>query len=179
MNHTLIGLALWAGLALVPAVAQNPPQNPAPNTSQSTGANSGRTTTAHGSAVSPPGTPAKAALPRAGAAVYDKACAACHASGVNNAPRVGDRVRWSRLVKEGPARVTAHGWLGERAMPPRGGVPDLALADFADAVAVMAERSQAKWPAVDVAHLQAVEREVQKESDKRAGRRASGKPAAR
>lgn len=115
--------------------------------------------------------------PNVGAKVYDSACAACHATGVGTAPRVGDRVRWARLVKEGPAKVTAHGWLGERAMPPRGGVPDLALADFAQAVAVMAERSQAQWPVVDAAHLQAVEREITKEADKRARRARGGKPA--
>ena len=172
MNHTVIGLALWAGLALVPASAQTSAQN----TPDRAGPNTAQTTTPNSSAVTTPGTPAKAALPRIGAAVYDKSCAACHASGVNNAPRVGDRGRWARLVKEGPPRVTAHGWLGERAMPPRGGVPDLALADFADAVAVMAERSQAKWPAVDAAYLKAVEREVQKESDKRAGRPAAPSP---
>ena len=162
MKHTVIGLsiALCAGLQAMPAAAQN--------------------TSPSGSAVaaSQASTTAKADPLLAGAAVYNKACVACHASGVNNAPRVGDRARWASLVKEGPAKVAAHGWLGERAMPPRGGVPDLALADFTAAVAVMAQRSQAKWPAVDAAHLQAVEREIKKESDKRA-RSTSTQPAAR
>ena len=178
MKHTMIGLALCAGLNLVPASAQNaaaklPQNNPAavPPTAPNA------PNAPH--APNAPNAPAKPDPLLAGAAVYDKACVACHASGVNDAPRVGDRARWARLVKEGPAKVTAHGWLGERAMPPRGGVPDLALADFAAAVAVMAQRSQAKWPAIDAAHLQAVAREVQKESDKRTGRPAPAKPAAR
>ena len=176
MKHTVIGLgiALWAGLHLAPAAAQQTPQAPAQTTSRP--AQTTLQTNAPGAAA----TPAKADPLLAGAAVYDKACFACHASGVNNAPRVGDRARWATLVKEGPAKVAAHGWLGERAMPPRGGVPDLSLPDFAAAVAVMAQRSQVKWPAVDAVHLKAVEREVQKESDKRARRTAGAtKPAAR
>ena len=169
MKHTMIGLALCAGLNLVPASAQNAAAKSVQNSPAAVAQN----------APNAPNAPTKADPLLAGAAVYDKACVACHANGVNDAPRVGDRARWARLVKEGPAKVTAHGWLGERAMPPRGGVPDLALADFAAAVAVMAQRSQAKWPAVDAAHLQAVAREVQKESDKRTGRPAPAKPAAR
>ena len=36
-----------------------------------------------------------------GKAVYDKTCVACHASGVANAPKLGDKAAWAPRIKTG------------------------------------------------------------------------------
>lgn len=71
---------------------------------------------------------------KSGEEVYKEVCFACHATGVQNAPKFGDRAAWSPLFKEGQHVVTAHGWVGQRAMPPRGGKTDLSLEEFGRAV---------------------------------------------
>lgn len=92
------------------------------------------------------------ALP-SGEQVYAQTCAACHAGGVANAPRFGDRKAWAPLIQEGQAVLTAHAWVGVRAMPPRGGRNDLALEPFARAVAHMARAAGGNWKDPDAALL--------------------------
>ena len=82
---------------------------------------------------------------RSGAAVYGEVCHHCHEDGVAGAPRKGDRKAWGSLVREGQAVLTAHAWVGIRAMPPRGGHPDLSLEEFSRAVADMASASGGNW----------------------------------
>lgn len=89
----------------------------------------------------------------AAAKVYAEVCAACHATGVANAPKLGDRVAWSPLIKEGQAVLTAHAWVGVRAMPAKGGRPDLSLEAFAGAVAHMARAAGGDWKEPDAAML--------------------------
>lgn len=60
---------------------------------------------------------------KTGEQVYRETCMICHATGVADAPKVGDDDDWDSLIEEGQARVTAHGWVGMGAMPPRGGDP--------------------------------------------------------
>jgi cytochrome c5 len=58
--------------------------------------------------------------------VYAQVCFACHVTGVENAPKFGDKAAWyPLLLKEGQYVVTAHGWVGQRGMPARGGRADL------------------------------------------------------
>lgn len=52
-----------------------------------------------------------------GEQVYRETCSTCHASGVANAPRFGDRKAWAPLIEEGQDVLTAHAWVGVRAMP--------------------------------------------------------------
>ena len=80
-----------------------------------------------------------------GAAVYKEICSHCHETGVAGAPRRGNADDWKELIAEGQHIVTAHGWVGVRAMPPRGGHAELALEEFARAVAHMANASGASW----------------------------------
>ena len=82
---------------------------------------------------------------RNGKAVYESVCAACHATGVLNAPKLGDKAVWSKLIAEGQAKITADGMKGVRQMPPRGGSPDLSDVEFARAVAYMANQAGANW----------------------------------
>jgi cytochrome c5 len=92
----------------------------------------------------------------AGEQVYQQVCAACHATGVAGAPKLGDRKAWAPLVKEGQAKLTADGWIGVRAMPPKGGKADLALEDFARAAAFMARAAGATWKDPDAATMASI-----------------------
>jgi cytochrome c5 len=80
-----------------------------------------------------------------GQEVYDSACKACHATGVANAPRVGDKARWAPLIKEDLEELTTDAIEGKGAMPPKGGRPELTRNDLSRAIVFMANRSGAKW----------------------------------
>ena len=83
-----------------------------------------------------------------GKKIYETTCAACHADGVASAPKPGDAKAWAPLIEEGQDILTAHAWVGVRAMPAQGGAPDLTLDDFAQAVAWMASASGGNSPPV-------------------------------
>lgn len=104
------------------------------------------------------GAPAQAAL-KSGEQVYKQVCLACHASGVAGAPKAGEPGGWAALAGEGQAAVTAHGWVGIRGMPPKGGRADLGLEEFARATAWMARSAGVDWPDPDAAMLDAIRKE--------------------
>ena len=60
-----------------------------------------------------------------GKAVYEQTCAMCHASGVANAPKLGDKAAWAPRVATGKAALVASVTGGKGAMPPKGGNPAL------------------------------------------------------
>ena len=64
---------------------------------------------------------AMAAAPAAVPALYTQACAACHLSGVANAPKLGDKAAWAPRLTAGVDGLTANAIKGKGAMPPRGG----------------------------------------------------------
>lgn len=97
-----------------------------------------------------------------GEQVYKEVCAACHAAGVANAPKFGDKKAWAPLIKEGQHVVTAHGWVGVRGMPPKGGRPDLRLEEFARAAAHMAKAAGGNWKEPDEAMMKRIRAEEQK-----------------
>ncbi|MGE0874472.1 MAG: cytochrome c5 family protein [Burkholderiales bacterium] len=109
---------------------------------------------------------------KSGEQVYKAVCTACHATGVEKAPKFGDRKAWAPLIREGQHVLTAHAWVGVRGMPPRGGQPDLSLAEFARATAYMARAAGGKWQDPDAKMLAGIRTEVRK----REGRSGSGKP---
>jgi len=94
--------------------------------------------------------------------VYQQVCAVCHAAGVAGAPKVGDTKKWAPLIAEGQVILTAHGYVGIRAMPAKGGKPDLSLKDFAGAVVHMVNQSGGKWTTPNAALLSQMEKEVVK-----------------
>ena len=107
-----------------------------------------------------------AQTPKSGEQVYKEVCTACHATGVSNAPKFGDKKAWARLIKEGEVTLTIDGWFGVRAMPPKGGNPNLALDEFARAVAFMAGAAGANWKDPDAAMLDQLKAAEQKKLDK-------------
>lgn len=77
------------------------------------------------------------ALAADGKAVYDKTCSVCHATGVANAPRFGDKAAWAPRAATGPAALLAAVVKGKGAMPPRAGAANLGDNDIQAAIDFM------------------------------------------
>lgn len=92
---------------------------------------------------------------------YKQVCAACHNSGVLNAPKFGDKAKWAPLIAEGQVIITAHAYVGVRAMPPKGGNPNLNIEGFSDALVYMVNRSGANWKSPDAKTLAAINKEIE------------------
>ena len=78
---------------------------------------------------------------RTGEEITKLACAACHTTGAANAPKIGDKAGWAKLIVMGVDKLTASAIKGKNAMPPRGGVPDLSDYEIARAIVFMANQS--------------------------------------
>jgi cytochrome c5 len=89
---------------------------------------------------------------QSGEQVYKAVCAACHQTGVANAPKFGDKAAWAVHVKEGLDTMVKLAISGIRAMPPRGGNPNLSDIEVTRAVVHMANAAGAsfKEPAAPV-----------------------------
>jgi cytochrome c5 len=77
-----------------------------------------------------------------GKKVYDSTCTACHAAGVANAPKLGDKAAWAPRIKQGMDALVQSAAKGKGAMPPKGGNASLSDADLRAAIEYMV--SQAK-----------------------------------
>jgi cytochrome c5 len=78
--------------------------------------------------ASVPQTPAPAAggaqsadASQAGKALYQSVCQACHAAGVLNAPKFGDKEAWAQRLKDPMDTIYNYALHGKGAMPPKGG----------------------------------------------------------
>lgn len=80
-----------------------------------------------------------------GQAVYTATCAACHGTGAAGAPKVGDAGAWAARIKQGYDTLLQHAIQGIRAMPAKGGNPDLDDVEVARAMVYMANQSGAKF----------------------------------
>ena len=72
-----------------------------------------------------------------GKAVYDATCVACHAAGVANAPKLGDKAAWAPRVATGKDSLVKSVVAGKGAMPPKAGNANLPEADIKAAVDYM------------------------------------------
>src|SRR5690606_37732661 len=54
-------------------------------------------------------------------ALYNQACARCHASGIANAPKLGDKAAWAPRIAQGMPVLVQSAIKGKGAMPPKGG----------------------------------------------------------
>jgi cytochrome c5 len=80
-----------------------------------------------------------------GQAVYTAVCAACHGTGAAGAPKIGDASAWSTRIAQGFDTLVQHAVQGIRAMPAKGGNPDLDDLEVARAVVYMSNQSGAKF----------------------------------
>jgi cytochrome c5 len=72
-----------------------------------------------------------------GKAVYDKVCVACHAAGVANAPKFGDKAAWAPRIATGKAALVASVTNGKGVMPPKAGNAALTADELSAAVDYM------------------------------------------
>jgi len=89
--------------------------------------------------------PAPAVAGKSGEEVYKAVCAMCHATGLMNAPKFGDKAQWEPRVKQGYDTLVTHANKGIRTMPAKGGNPSLSDAEVAGAVKYMANASGAAF----------------------------------
>ncbi len=82
---------------------------------------------------------------QSGEAVYKATCATCHDAGLAGAPKTGDAGGWSARIAQGFDKLVANAVNGIRAMPAKGGNPDLDDIEVARAVAFMANKSGANF----------------------------------
>ncbi len=91
-----------------------------------------------------PALPAQGA-DRSGQAVVQATCAACHGTGANGAPRIGDRKAWAKRSSQGISTLTQHALNGIRRMPAHGGSPGLSDLEIQRAITYMVNRSGGHW----------------------------------
>ncbi|SIO64659.1 c-type cytochrome [Paraburkholderia phenazinium] len=72
-------------------------------------------------AAAPAGATQSADNAQAGKALYEQVCQACHAAGVLNAPKFGDKTAWAPRLKDPMDTVYNYALHGKGAMPPKGG----------------------------------------------------------
>lgn len=77
---------------------------------------------------------APAAFAADGKAVYEKTCVACHASGVANAPKLGDKAAWAPRIATGKEALLKSVLGGKGAMPPKAGAASLSDDDIKAAI---------------------------------------------
>jgi cytochrome c5 len=99
---------------------------------------------------------------KSGEQVCKEVCMVCHAAGVANAPKFGDKKMWVPLIAEGQAVLTAHAWVGVRGMPAKGGNPNLSLEEFSRAAAHLARAAGGNWKDPDAKMLAAIKAEEKK-----------------
>lgn len=75
-----------------------------------------------------------------GKTVYGQACAACHASGLAGAPKLGDKSGWTPRLGAGKTALVATVVKGKGAMPPNAGNASLSEGDIRVAVDYMLDQ---------------------------------------
>lgn len=82
---------------------------------------------------------------RTGEDIYKSVCTACHATGVANAPKFGNKGDWAPRIQRGQKALVQSALKGKGAMPPRGGAADLSDAEVERAVVFMANAGGANF----------------------------------
>jgi cytochrome c5 len=83
---------------------------------------------------------AASGAPRSGEEIVKESCAACHAAGVANAPKLGDKAAWAPRLKQGLDGLLQAVIKGKGAMPPKAGTT-LSDEELAKAVVFMANQA--------------------------------------
>jgi cytochrome c5 len=91
------------------------------------------------------------AIKLSGQEVYNQACAACHAAGVLNAPKVGAKDQWEPRIAQGLDTLVTHAVTGIRAMPAKGGNPALTEENIRESIVYMLGETGIKTDATPAA----------------------------
>ena len=87
---------------------------------------------------------------RSGEEVYNAVCASCHTPGALGAPKLNNKGDWGSRIAQGYDKLIDHAINGIRAMPPRGGDPDISDIEIARTVAYMANSAGASFKAPEL-----------------------------
>jgi cytochrome c5 len=82
---------------------------------------------------------------RQGKAVVDAVCGACHATGKDKAPRIGDAKAWASRASQGLTALTDHALKGIRNMPAHGGSSGVSDIEIERAIIYMVNHSGGHW----------------------------------
>lgn len=80
--------------------------------------------------------------PAKGENTFKTVCSACHGQGIAGAPKFGDKQAWAPRIAQGWKTLAQHALHGYKAMPPKGGRPDLPDQQILEAMAYMASHSE-------------------------------------
>lgn len=83
---------------------------------------------------------------RTGEQVVQAACFRCHETGLNGAPRIGDKAAWSPRISQGVDAVTRSAIRGHGSMPARGGLAELTDKEITGAIMYMFSRAGGEAP---------------------------------
>ncbi|TXT41582.1 MAG: cytochrome c5 [Comamonadaceae bacterium] len=86
------------------------------------------------------------AADKTGRQVVEQVCAACHATGQNGAPKIGDVAAWSQHAKKGLVKLTENAISGFGNMPAHGGQASLNDLEISRAIAFMVSSGKAADP---------------------------------
>ena len=75
---------------------------------------------------------------KTGEEVVKAVCSMCHAAGLMNAPKIGDKDAWKPRIAQGQATLISHATNGIRSMPAKGGNSSLSDNEVSNAVVYMA-----------------------------------------
>ena len=77
----------------------------------------------------PASSTAAAAVPTTGEQAYTQVCSACHGTGVNGAPKIGDHAAWAPRIAQGKDTLYKDAISGKGNMPAKGGTtwPDATI----------------------------------------------------
>jgi cytochrome c5 len=72
---------------------------------------------------------AAAEVPTTGEQAFTQVCSACHTTGVNGAPKIGDHAAWGPRIAQGKETLYKDAIAGKGNMPPKGGTtwPDATI----------------------------------------------------
>ena len=89
----------------------------------------GQDNSALAAATAPAGGAGAADVPTTGEQAFTKVCAACHSTGVNGAPKMGDHAAWGPRIAQGKETLYKDAIGGKGNMPPKGGTnwPDATI----------------------------------------------------
>lgn len=93
-------------------------------------------------AAAPAAAPQAAAVNPAGEKLYKSVCFACHATGVANAPKFGDKAAWDPYIKTGMDAMVKVAMQGKPPMPPKGGAANASEDDIRAAVQYMVDAAK-------------------------------------
>jgi cytochrome c5 len=80
--------------------------------------------------------------PKSGKEVYDTFCFACHATGMSDAPKLGDIEAWAPRIAKGMDELLANTINGINVMPPRGTCMGCSDAELEGVLDYILENSQ-------------------------------------